>query len=290
MSTTRDTATAARPGRDLAPSSLARGLSVALAAATIAAAAPTLLMSDLLNGPAVMNGSARGTALVMLVLGVPLLITSMLGTRRGITWALPLWIGAIAYLLYNGFMLLFATPFNSLFLLYVATFSLALWALIAVLHAVDVPGLVDQITPGLPRRSIAVFTATIVALNTALWLRAIIPGLFESASPAFLEGTGLTTIPTYIQDLAVWLPLAAVASYWLWHGLAWGVLAVSGFLAMWVLESITVAVDQLMGSAADPTSTVASSAVTPVFAVLALATLVPLVALLRHLGPNENPR
>lgn len=31
-------------------------------------------------------------------------------------------------------------------------------------------------------------------------------------SAAFLEGTGLTTNPIYVQDLAVWLPMLAVAA------------------------------------------------------------------------------
>ena len=40
--------------------------------------------------------------------------------------------GTVAYLLYNAFMLLFATPFNALFLVYVALLSLALWSLVAI--------------------------------------------------------------------------------------------------------------------------------------------------------------
>src|SRR5688572_26026959 len=103
---------AAVPSRG-APYWLSHGL--ALAAAT-AAAAP-FFADGILTGPAVARGNARGTALVILVLGVPALVGSMALTRRGSVVGLFGWLGASAYLLYNAVMFLFATPFNHLFLL-----------------------------------------------------------------------------------------------------------------------------------------------------------------------------
>ena len=88
---------AARP---VAPGRLAYGLSVALAAAS--APAGTDLMPGLLRGPAVMNGSARGTALAVLLAGVPLLAGSMLLAARGSAGAVITWLGAVAFLLYNS--------------------------------------------------------------------------------------------------------------------------------------------------------------------------------------------
>jgi hypothetical protein len=267
----------------LVPSPVAQALSGALAVAALSAALTTVLLDGVLHGPPAMNGSARGTALVMAALGVPLLLVAQAATRRGSTWALPVWLGAISYLLYNAFMLLFATPFNSLFLLYVATFSLALWSLVAVLRVVDVAALGARIAPGVPRRAIAVFVWVLVALNAAAWLRGIVTGMSQGADPEFLAGTGLTTFPTYVQDLAVWLPLLAVAGCWLWRGLAWGYLVVASVLVMWVVEAITIAVDQYMATAADPATTVASAAAAPVFAVVAVLCLVPATAMIRRM-------
>jgi hypothetical protein len=48
-------------------------LSGALAAVAAVAAGATFFVPGVLRGPAVMNGSARGTALVVLCLAVPLL-------------------------------------------------------------------------------------------------------------------------------------------------------------------------------------------------------------------------
>lgn len=261
---------------------VAQVLSVALAVVTVAATVPTVVVDGLLQGPPAMNGSARGTALIMLVLGVPGLIVGQFGTRRGVRRAVPIWLGSGAFLLYNAFLLLFATPFNRLFLLDVATFSLALWTLVAIMVAVDVDAF-DL--PGFPprlRRTIAIFTWVVVAMNAVAWLRQIGPAL-SSTAPEFLAGTGLPTAPTYVQDLAVWLPLMGAAGLWLWRGLARGFLVVAAMLSMWVAESVAIAVDQALGAAADPTATVVSSAMTPIFAVVAGLVAIPAGILLSRL-------
>ena len=62
----------------------------------------------------------------------------MIAVARGSVRAVIVWLGATAYLLYNSVMFLFATPFNRLFLLYVAMCALSIWTAITVLGAIDV--------------------------------------------------------------------------------------------------------------------------------------------------------
>ncbi|HSK28162.1 MAG TPA: hypothetical protein VK894_14730 [Jiangellales bacterium] len=264
------------------------GLGAALAAATLAAAIPTLLDRDLLGrdllaGPEAMNGSARGTALVMAAVAVPVLLLSMRWASRGSARAVPVWLGATAYLLYNSVLLLFATPFNAAFLLYVLVLSLSLWTLVALLVHVDVWAFAERVAPTVPARSVAAYVWVVAGLNALIWLRVIVPAVAQG-DDSFLDGTGLPTNPVYVQDLAVWLPLAAVAAWWLWHRRPWGALVTGGVLVLWVAESLGIAVDQWTGSAADPASPVASAGVVPVFAVLALVGLLPVIALLRRIG------
>ncbi len=63
---------------------------------------------------------------------------------------------------------------------------------------------------------------------------------------------------------------------------------------MWVLESTAIAVAQRFGHAADPASSVASAAFTPVFGALALIGLIPVSYLFRSLQDrtpgHENRR
>jgi len=59
---------------------------------------------------------------------------------------------------------------------------------------------------------------------------------------------------------------------------------------MWVVEGVSVAVDQWWGSSADPASTVVSGSVVVPFLVLAAIGVVPVVALLRGMRPLELDR
>ena len=68
----------------------------------------------------------------------------------------------------------------------------------------------------------------------------------------------------------------AVSSVLLWRRRAWGFVLVGGLLVQLFLESISIAVDQWMGSAADPSSPVGSFAFTPIFFVVAAITLIPM--------------
>jgi len=218
------------------------------------------------------------------------LAVSMALARAGSARAVLSWLGAAAFMLYNSVMLLFATPFNRLFLLDVAMLALAAWSVGALVWQTDVAGLGSRFTDRAPVRGVAVSVWVIVTLNSLAWLIRIVPALTSSGQAAFLRGTGLPTSPGYIQDLALWLPLIAVAGVWLWRRRAWGFLIIGATLVMWVLESAGIAVDQWYGHAADSASPVASAALTPAFGALALAGLVVAYTLFRSLPGRTQQR
>lgn len=276
-------------GAALLPLSSAAGwLSGALAAVAAAAAAATLLVPGVLRGPAVMNGSARGTALVVLLVAAVVLPASMAAAARGSVRAVVVWLAAVAYLLYNAVLFLLATPFNRLFLLYTTMFALAFWSAATVLHRIDVPAFATRFGPGLPARALAAYLGAVAALNALAWLVQVVPAVLSGGTPASLAGTGLTTVPTYVQDLSFWIPLTVVAAVWLWRRQAWGLVIGGALLTYSVIESVGVAVDQAFGHAADPASPVASAAVVPVFAALAVIGLVPLYFCYRNLDQQEG--
>jgi hypothetical protein len=279
-----DTAASVGPSA-LRPSSYV--LSSLLAVVAAAASAAMWFRPELLNGAPAMDGSARGTALVVLVAGVPLLAGSMWATSRGSARAMFVWAGSVAFLLYQSVLYALATPFNALFLLYEAMLALGIWSAVALIAQVGVrrlPELFDQRTPV---RSLAVFLWVGVGLNTLLWLSTIVPALRETESPAFLEGTGLTTNLIVVQDFAVWLPLTAVAAWWLWHRDGRGLLLGGAMLVAWVLEPLTIAVDQWFGVAADPTATYVSTDVIPIMLGLAAIMVVPTFLFLRSVRPRK---
>jgi len=269
-------------------SPLSRWLSGALILVISVAAGLTFITDGILSGTAAMNGSARGTALVFLVVTAPTMVGAMILAARGSVRAVVVWLGALMVCVYNAQMLLYATPFNQLFLAYVAVLTLSIWAVVTLLAHDIVDRLAAAADSTMPVRLIAGYVGLIAVCNALLWLMAIIPALLSDAPTSILDGTGLTTNPVYVQDLAIWLPLAGVGAFWLWNRKPWGYLVVGGMLVMWVIESISIAADQWFGSQADPTSTVASASMVPAFAIVALVGLVPLVLFLRHLDSGRR--
>jgi hypothetical protein len=265
-------------------------LSGALAAVAAASALLTYLAAGVLRGPAVMNGSARGTALAVAVTGVPVLACSVILARRGSVIAVVAWLGAVWFLLYNALMFVFATPVNQLFLLYLAMLSLAVWSAGTLLWRLDLRALARVIPVGAPVRLVAGYIWVLAAVNGGMWLARILPALARGGQPGYLQGTGMTTNIVFVQDLALWVPLNVVIAAWLWARAPRGYLLGGASLVMAVLESTSIAVDQWYGHAADPGSTVASAALVPVFAGLAVTSLAAAWLLLRGLAPAGSNR
>ncbi len=194
-------------------------------------------------------------------------------------------LGAVAYLVYNAVLLLFATPYNRAFLLYVTMLAFALFSLIGLVRSVGQQ--VRQQTG--VRRFLAGYLLAVAVANAALWLARIVPDLLDRPG-ALLDGTGLTTNPIFVQDLGFWLPAVVVIATWWWSGRPAGIILGGATLTFWVLESISVAADQFWGSAADPTSTVVSAQLVPGFAALAFVTALLLVLHLRTVQVDEAER
>jgi hypothetical protein len=155
-------------------------------------------------------------------------------------------------------------------------FACAFWTLVVLVRAINVESFAHHYGTELPARAIAAFLGAVALVNAAAWLRSIIPALTHSESAQFLAGTGLTTSPVYVQDLSFWIPLMAVSAVLLWRRNAWGFVLVGGLLVQLFIEAISVAVDQWMGSATDPSSPVVSIVFTPIFFLVAAITLIPL--------------
>jgi hypothetical protein len=127
----------------------------------------------------------------------------------------------------------------------------------------------------MPVRGIAAFILVVVVLNAAAWLARVVPALGDDP-PGFLAGTGLTTNPIYVQDLAIWLPALAVVAVLLRRRNPSGVLLAGAGLVFWQIEAIGVAVDQWLGHRAAPASDVATPGGAVLFVLVAALTAVPL--------------
>jgi hypothetical protein len=146
----------------------------------------------------------RGTDLVTLALGVPLLIVCLVFYRRGSLRAGLLLVGAFAYFLYVYSSLALGYAFNSLFLVYVAVFAASLYGLILLLRSIDLTALPADTLAGLPRRGPAAFMFVSAAVVLVVWLQPVAAALASGDAPARMDS--YTTAMTYALDLAVIAP------------------------------------------------------------------------------------
>jgi hypothetical protein len=82
------------------------------------------------------------------------------------------------------------------------------------------------------------------------------------------------------MDLAFGFPITILAAVWLWQRRPWGYALAGMFLVYGAIELISVTTDQTFGHLSDPAQ---PTAMVPVFAMLTVIALIPLVMFLRAL-------
>src|SRR4051794_25742334 len=192
-------------------------LSTLALVATCIAAIAALAIPDLVHGPAVMVGSMRGTALVVLALAVPIVIVAMTAARHDRLLGVVGWVGGLAFIAYQAWMFLFAIPFNGLFLVYVAMLAFGFWGLVALLITMRADAFAASFSPALPARLLAGWMIASCLAFYALWLKNVVPASFDSVAPSFLAGTGMVTATNYVLDMALFLPFTIVVAVALWR-------------------------------------------------------------------------
>lgn len=225
-------------------------------------------------------GNAQGTAVVLLLVGLPVLLIATGIAIRGSRRALIVWLGTLFYVLYNSVMFTFAAMFNSLFLVNVATLSLAVWSVVALLRRIDLETMPEWFDRRLPARSIAIFLMVTAVAFGALWLADVLPAIVANSAPASLRGTRFNTNPVEILDLGFTLPLCAVAAVWLWSGRGLGYLLSGALLVMLTIECLGIAVDQWFGHLYDATQPLGT---VPMFVMIAAVNGVATLVFLRRL-------
>lgn len=262
-------------------------LSGNLAFVTLVQSAVGTFFPIIFRDPPMSAGNAQGTDVVILFVAIPALVASMFLAARGSLRAQIVWAGTLSYLLYNAVLFAFDVAFNSLFLLYVATLSLALWSLAALLVHLDVESIRARFASKMPARAFAGYLLLISVIFFVTWMRQILPALFKSTTPAFLHGTNMLTSPVHVLDLGFTLPLGMLGAVWLWQRKGWGYLLAGLMLSMMTIETASIAVDQFFGHLSDPT---ASADAVPLFAALTLIGLAVVIAYFRYLRPESNQK
>lgn len=263
-----------------APIALALRLSRALLAVSAIAGVVAVARPSIFRDPAGYARNALGTYVVILVVALPTLAWAIRAAARGSLRAHFVWLGTLCYLLYASVLASFSLRFNALFLVYVASLSLAVWSLVALLRCIPADELPARCSETLPARPIGIYLVTIAVAFAALWLADILPAMLTGDVPGSLRGTTLPTNAVQVLDFGFTLPLCVVAGVWLMRRRPWGILLSGTMLVFLVLEAVSVAVDQWFGQRVDPS---VPTSVIAIFAGLAVVGVVPMLAFLRSI-------
>lgn len=220
-----------------------------------------------------------GTDVVTLFVVVPLLAASLVLSLRGSERALLVWAGALGYTAYNYAFYLFGAQFNALFLVYVALFSLSIYALVLLLSAMDIEKMGTHFSARTPVKALALFLLLVALPLAAFELAQCLRYLFTGRLP---DAPSLI----FALDLSIVVPTSVVAAVLLWQRRPWGyvlgaimlVKAATYGLAL-CLSTAFVAGFQASGHW-DP--------LLPFYVFITLGGLAGSYALLRHLTPQPS--
>lgn len=215
--------------------------------------------------------------LVMLALGLPLLAVSFWLTQRGSLRGRLLLTGTLGFILYTYITMCFGAAYNHFFLIYVAIFSVSLFAFIKSMMSFDLKTLPGHFSEKLPRGWIAGLLFFAAGFLVLAWLGRIV-ATFSSGSIPMLENT--TSMFVQAMDLGVVVPLCVLSGILLLRRKPWGYLLTAVGLMKFLTMGTAVSVMALnMARLGLPISIVELI----VFPAIALANLVLVVLLLKNI-------
>jgi hypothetical protein len=203
-------------------STVAYVLSAIVSAAAALASVAGLLIKDLYQDDTSWATAAlRGGDLVTLIVAVPTLVLAMVLTSRGSSRARLVWIGALAYTVYNFAFYVFGAAFNDLFLVHVVAFSSSIFALIVMMTSVDASAIARGYSARASVRAVAALLILVGVVFATLWsvfsISYAVTGRL-SLGAATLEG--MHTV--FAIDLSLMVPGMALAGVLLWRRRPWG--------------------------------------------------------------------
>jgi hypothetical protein len=214
--------------------------------------------------------------LVTLLLGLPLLAVSFWLTLRGSLRGRLLLTGTLGFILYTYVTMCFGAAYNNLFLVYVALFSLSLFAFVLSMMSFDIKALPAHFSEELPRRGIAALLFFTAAFLSLAWLGRIAPTILQDQIPA-LEN--VTSMFIQAMDLGVVIPLCVLAGILLLRRNAWGYLLASVGLMKYLTMGIAVSLMSFnMARVGVPISAVERA----VFPAIALVNVIMVALLLKN--------
>lgn len=232
------------------PSPLWTGLAIAGALTAGVGSLVGLARIDRIYGGETESFIAQAIAqdLVNLVVVAPLLLITSLLARRGSPRAYLVWLGALAFTIYNYVIYTVSISFGPLFLVWVAALGFALFALIGGLIDIDADDVASHFTRR-RQRFAAIYLIVAAVLFGFLWLSDIVPSLLDGTTPQGAAELNLPTNPVHVLDLAFFLPAVLIVGIQLLRKRPLGYLAGPGLLVFLILTGLPILVTPFISDA-----------------------------------------
>jgi hypothetical protein len=279
----------ARPTRTLGDrsrgSKVAYVLSAIVATASAVASVAGLSIKDLYQDDTSWATAAlRGGDLVTLVVAVPTLVVAMVLASSGSSRARLVWVGALAYAVYNFAFYVFGAAFNDLFLVHVVAFSSSIFALIVTVTGLDASAMARRYGARALVRAVAALLVLVGVVFATLWsVFSISYALTGRLSLGAATLEGMQTV--FAIDLSLMVPGMALAGVLLWRRRPWG-------FVMGAAMSVFGAIYQLNLAAAGWFQVNAGvegvKRIDPVGAVFIVVFLLAAAVMIRTLRPAES--
>lgn len=171
---------------------------------------------------------------VTLLMGIPLLILSIVLTRRGLFRGRLLLVGTLGYFLYTYTEYSFLAIYNPMFLIYVMLLGSSFFAFTLTMMSFNQTTLETSFRPELPANWIGGFLFLMSFLFGMMWLGRILNPMMNGTVPVGLDH--YSTLVIQVLDLGIIIPVSIVTGILVIRRRAFGYLLAS----VVILKSITL--------------------------------------------------
>jgi hypothetical protein len=223
-------------------------LSGAIAVLMVVASAGGLLVDGLYRDGLWAREALRGGALMTIAVAAPVLIVSMLLARRGSRAAQAVWLGALAYSLYNYAYYVFGAAFNDIFVLHIALFSLSIAALVLAVANVDVGAIAQRFRGVRGAKLIGGFLAVVGIVLGGLWIFLAIRFAVTGELMAGLPADGIHLV--FAIDTSLLVPALVISGILLWRRTARGYVFGTAMAVMGAMYQVNLLIAGLFQASA----------------------------------------
>lgn len=214
---------------------------------------------------------AKAQDVVTLVLAIPVLLVSVILTRKNSKKGLLLLTGTIGYFLYTYTSYSFMSYYNKFYLIFLALMIASFYAFILCISALRESVDWKEVSSHYPRKFIGIFFMIAGFVIAMMWLGRIVPTIFSGAAPFGLEH--YSTLVIQSLDIGFIVPACGVTAYLIYKNNSWGYLLSTIFIVKLVTMAAAVSTMAITMYVTGVEINVAELFVFPIFTLLGVILL-----------------